>query len=113
MEVIVTGGRDYSDVEKIRQVLNLLDVDLLIHGACSGADTLAKEWGDYHGVKQHSFPVTEAEWNKIGKSAGPIRNIRMLEAYPNAVLVAFPGGKGTANCITEAKKRGHLILVIP
>lgn len=109
-DVIVTGGRDYNDWEKVQSVLKLFDIGLLIHGGCSGADSLAQKYGDYNPV----FPtkVFEADWDKYGKSAGPIRNRLMLTEHPNAIVVAFPGGRGTANCIEMALKFGMIVLVV-
>lgn len=41
-----------------------------------------------------------------GKAAGPIRNQRMLDdGKPDRVL-AFPGGRGTANMVKLAKAAG-------
>jgi len=47
-----------------------------------------------------------ADWSRHGKSAGPIRNRQMLiEGRPD-IVVAFPGGKGTANMIKQAVEAG-------
>jgi hypothetical protein len=37
-----------------------------------------------------------AEWERLGRKAGPIRNQRMLEEGKPDLVVAFPGGTGTA-----------------
>ena len=52
----------------------------------------------------------KANWDLHGKAAGPIRNRTMLNAHPNAIVVAFPGGRGTDNCISEAQARNMTIL---
>ena len=46
-----------------------------------------------------------ADWTKHGKAAGPIRNQKMLDECPDLV-VAFPGGKGTADMVRRAMKAG-------
>ncbi len=89
MRFAVTGGRNYSDSETI--ALALSDVPrrwTLIHGAATGADTLAARLWD--GPKE----AHPAEWQRYGKSAGPIRNKEMAESGIE-MLLAFPGGKGT------------------
>ncbi len=53
--------------------------------------------------------VFEADWDKFKKAAGHIRNGVMLSCNPD-LLVAFPGGPGTENCIKQAKKLGILVL---
>ena len=45
-----------------------------------------------------------------GKGAGPIRNQRMLDAGQPDLVVAFEGGRGTADMITRTKRAGIEIL---
>lgn len=105
--VIVTGGRDYDDFAMIADVLDALNPDLIVQGGASGADMLAYSYATAREIWVAEYP---AEWDKYGKSAGPKRNIQMLEAYPDAIVVAFPGGKGTANCVKEAVARNMIVL---
>lgn len=87
--------------------LKLLKPDLVIHGGANGADDIADRWADDNRIECRIYP---AEWSLYGKSAGPKRNIVMLEAWPEAIVLAFPrGGPGTAHCIREAKKRGMVV----
>jgi len=106
-DIIVTGGRDYNNWDKVQKVLSLFDIGLLIQGGASGADRLAQKYCDFYQI--NSFLV-EAEWDKHGRAAGPIRNLEMLKKYPNAIVVAFPGGAGTENCVKQAISRGHIVL---
>ena len=108
-KVIVTGGRDYDDRAKIRDVLNFINPDMVIQGGASGADLLAKKWADAN-VKDLS--TVEAQWAKYGKSAGPRRNREMLDLHPGALVLAFPGGIGTSDCIKAALERGHIVLQV-
>ena len=108
--VIVTGGRDYDDFAMVADVLSAIQPDLVVQGGATGADKLASDWAKYSD-KTECITVN-ADWNKYGAYAGPKRNIEMLEAYPEAMVVAFPGGKGTANCVKEAVKRNHIVLQV-
>lgn len=104
--LLVCGGRDYIDRPMIHFYLNaalenLGDSLVLIAGGARGADSLAEEW-----ARDHEVPVKvfQADWDTHGRKAGPIRNQLMLdEGKPTAVL-AFPGGKGTADMIDRATK---------
>ncbi len=49
--------------------------------------------------------VCAAKWETYGKAAGPIRNREMLLNLP-ALVVAFPGGKGTADMVRQAERAG-------
>lgn len=107
MRVLVCGGRDFDDREFLREVLDALArehvIDVVIHGDAVGADRMAGEWARLAGIRELAFP---ADWEKYRRAAGPIRNRQMLvEAAPD-VVVAFPGGRGTANMIRQARAAG-------
>lgn len=107
MRILVCGGRDYSDALWVAHILGRVlrerGISLVIHGAGRGADSLAASWAGQHRIETLPFP---ADWKAYGRGAGPIRNQQMLdEGKPDAV-VAFPGGKGTADMVERAKKAG-------
>lgn len=111
MRAIVCGGRDYSDEGKVFEALTSLGVSFVIEGGASGADTLAWEWArrnltDDKAPWSDRWMRFDARWDRDGRAAGPIRNQRMIdEGKPDAV-VAFPGGRGTADMIRRAKRAG-------
>jgi hypothetical protein len=106
--LLITGGREFTDRSVIERAL--LDIeqrpDVVIHGDTAGADRIAGEIADTHGIDVWKFP---ANWARYGKSAGPRRNHQMLvEGRPTHVL-AFPGGRGTENMCKQASKAGLLV----
>lgn len=111
MRVLVCGGRDfgveYPEYSWIWQVLDTLyadDEDMqIISGMATGADTAGADWARARGVSLFSFP---ANWDKHGKAAGYIRNKQMLEEGKPDLVIAFPGGRGTANMIKLARDAG-------
>lgn len=107
MKVCVTGGRKYSDDAHVNSVLDAIHkrtpITLLIHGKSFGADMLAQRWARKNGVREQGF---QAEWSRLGKAAGPVRNRVMLHESKPDVLVAFPGRDGTANCVGQAHVLG-------
>lgn len=107
MKTLVCGGRDFRDRDALFAALDAVHekhpIQILIHGAARGADSLAGQWADERGVL--SAPV-RALWEKHGrKAAGPIRNRGMLLLQPDGVI-ALPGGSGTADMITVAREAG-------
>ena len=104
--VLVTGGRGFRDKERLTTVLDLLSRAhpnvFIIQGGAPGADALAAGWAFYRG-----FPAAQVDalWETHGRAAGPIRNGWMLDLQPDLVL-AFPGGTGTADMVRQAKKAG-------
>ena len=108
MRVLVCGGRDYTDADRIFAALDRLHspcgrITCIIQGEAPGADAWARKWAERNGVPVEGY---EAEWGKYGKRAGPLRNKRMLdEGRPDGV-VAFPGGRGTADMVGQAEAVG-------
>lgn len=108
MKVLVCGGRKYSDVDKVCDTLYEIHrntpITLLIHGAARGADSIADWWARFtdNNVLIKACP---ADWGQYGLRAGYVRNTYMASLKPDLV-VAFPGGKGTANMVDIAKKAG-------
>lgn len=107
MEVIVTGGRDFKDKDMIAKNLSKLNPTLVIEGGAKGADRLAREWAKANGV---DFKTVDADWTKYGLGAGHKRNRAMLDMFPNAVVLAFPGNKGTRNCVLQATARKRTVI---
>jgi len=104
--VLVCGGRDYHDrarvFEDLARVFNKHTDMSLLSGMANGADQLAYDFACLYGL---DFEGYAAQWKRDGKSAGPKRNQRMIDTRPDLV-VAFPGGKGTADCVERAKAAG-------
>lgn len=107
-KVLVCGGRDYGEADKVEEVLSALDPSLIIEGGARGADSLARLWATKNGV--HVCTVN-ALWDFYGKRAGPIRNSAMLALKPDLV-VAFPGGRGTADMVAQAREAGIEVLEV-
>lgn len=109
MKIIFTGGRNYKNKELTFYYLELFDPSDVVVGDCpTGLDSFVDE---YCKANHIGFSSYFADWEKYGRAAGPIRNKIMCEENQDANFVlAFPGGKGTENCIKEAKKLGIHVL---
>lgn len=104
MRVLICGGRHFSDAALLTRTLDNLwpKPTVIIHGGCTGADLLAAHWSRKNGIPCAAYP---ADW-KIGKSAGPKRNAMMLKEGKPELVIAMPGGKGTANLVLQAEHMG-------
>lgn len=113
MRVLVCGGRNFSNQKLLNDVLFSLDeahhIDVIIEGNARGADRLAGFWARKHKIDNLKFP---ADWNKHGRAAGPIRNQQMLDEGKPDLVVAFPGGKGTAHMVKIAKEAGVEVIEV-
>lgn len=73
----------------------------IIHGLALGVDKMAEDWGNLHACNIRRF---KADWDTHGKAAGPIRNQQMIDQGKPDLIIAFPGGRGTADMVERARK---------
>lgn len=126
MRIGVTGGRDFAGHQLVMHALRQMPADaVLVHGAAPGADTLAAEWwGDIQGRPTDPHP---ADWpgpcratcapnhrrprgdGTYCPAAGVYRNQEMLDSGLD-LLIAFPGGTGTADMVRRSRDAGVKVL---
>lgn len=127
--ILVTGSRDWTDYDTICRGLTVAietviadrpdDFTItLVHGNAKGADLLA----DRFMRNARKFMLTKgftiviephnADWEKWGKSAGPVRNKEMVDLGAD-VIVAFikNNSRGATHCLSLAEKAGIKTLV--
>lgn len=108
---LVCGGRDFDDIGFLIEFMDaqhaLRGFTHIIHGAARGADTIADGWALSRGIQPVRCPALCGYYGS--KSAGPMRNGAMAALRPN-VVIAFPGGAGTASMLRIAKERGIEII---
>ena len=105
--VLVCGSRGWSDRDYLEGFLDRTveshGIDVVIHGAARGADTMAGEWALKRGIPVVAFP---ADWATHGRAAGPIRNQRMLDEGKPTLVIAFAlnlsTSKGTSDMLRRA-----------
>lgn len=84
-------------------IVGRVGATVVIHGAARGADTEAAWLARGRGLAVEAFP---ADWRKHGRAAGPLRNQRMLDEGKPDLVIAFSGGKGTADMVRRAEAAG-------
>jgi hypothetical protein len=105
IKVIIAGGRDFDDFNKLCQVCDEFlqdqnDIEI-VSGACKGADLLGERYATERNYPIKQFP---ADWRRYGKSAGLKRNTEMA-AYAHTLIAFWDGeSKGTQNMIDLAKQ---------
>lgn len=104
MRYVISGSRTITDEKWVEQQLRsyIACKDCVITGGAKGVDTIAH---DYAFRMFCDTKVINADWDKHGRAAGPIRNGLMLNE--GDVLIALWDGKsrGTKNCIEQAMRR--------
>lgn len=115
MRVLVCGGRDFNDYICVYDTLDDVQTERgrfshVIVGGAPGADHWGEAWAHHNRVP---FTVFPAAWKKDGRAAGPIRNKRMLDEGKPDLVIAFPGGRGTADMVRRAEAAGiHVVEII-
>jgi hypothetical protein len=112
MRVLVCGSRGWTDYEAILRRLTQIAEGrpTIVHGAASGADTLADDAAKTLNLTVERYP---ADWATYGKRAGFIRNERMLDTGVDLVIAFWDGrSRGTQHTIEGARRRGIPVEVI-
>lgn len=116
MKLLVCGGRDFTDYDlffkHIDYICKTNYIETIIEGGASGADQLAEQYAVGKGIEHIKV---KAEWDKYGRSAGPIRNTQMLKMLePNDKVLAFWDGssRGTSNMIKQAQGANLDVIVV-
>lgn len=118
MKVVICGGRTFKKYQLVEDIINDaikngLIITQVVSGGAKGVDTMGENWAVKNGV---DIKRMEAEWNKYGLSAGPIRNAKMGD-YADAIIAIWDGeSKGTKHMIEYATKKGlslHIYIVKP
>lgn len=106
--ILICGGRDFNDYALFTSSMLYIQQFFaknfcVIQGGASGADRMAMMWAINQGVPMIAMP---ANWQFYGKGAGALRNGWMLEWALPDLVIAFPGGDGTANMVNQAHEWG-------
>jgi YspA, cpYpsA-related SLOG family len=115
MRVLVCGGRANTDRDELYAELDRLHAEYvfmtIIAGGAGGVDALALEWAQARGIATQAF---RAEWKTFGRTgrAGSLRNARILAESRPDIVIAFPGGRDTANMVKQAKAAGVWVLTV-
>lgn len=105
--VLVCGGRNYNNRAHVFATLDAIHaetpISVIIHGGAWGADTSANAWAQARDVLIACYA---AQWSVHGRRAGTLRNQEMLDQARPDLVVAFPGGVGTAHMTRIARRAG-------
>jgi len=106
----IVGSRNFDDLGLVRRfVAKLNDDDVVVSGGARGVDATAAKSARSRGLKVIEY---KPDWDLLGKSAGYIRNHKIVDE--SEVLVAFWDGnsKGTQHSILLARRAGKKVFIV-
>ncbi len=109
---LVCGGRDFHDMTTLRMVLDEVSPEKIVHGAAKGADSMAGRYARERGITCREFPVTWRRNGVYNPRAAFDRNQQMLDEGQPDLVVAFPGGGGTRDMVSRARKDGFTVWTV-
>ena len=127
MRVIIAGSRNFASKnfpvmrEKCDAILQTVKVECILSGrngvidkntgqVVSGTDLFGEIYAALRGYTVQPYP---ADWDNLGKKAGPIRNALMADNADALIAFRLPGkSDGTDNMVREALKRRLKVRVI-
>lgn len=106
MKVVICGSRSIKDPKAIQRAVDASGFDPItevVTGGAEGVDKMADVWSHDARIDR---TVMYPNWGKYGRSAGYMRNERMIK-YADAVIAIWDGkSKGTAHSIQIARNLG-------
>jgi len=120
MNLAIIGSRSFNDYDLLQRTIDSLllsidegksikKIDLIISGHAFGADRLGEKYATENEIPIKLFLP---DWKKHGRSAGVIRNIKIVDEA-DLVLAFWDGySKGTKISIDFAHKTNKKLIVI-
>ncbi len=114
MKTIIAGGRDFKDYNLLKKQVDYYrehkgTITEVVSGGAAGADSL----GEMYAIENNiPIKVFNADWNKHGRAAGPMRNKQMAD-YADVLIAVWDGqSKGTKNMIDQMNKLNKPVFIV-
>lgn len=114
MKLIIAGSRNFEDLRYVKGYMATIPPWIpypteIVSGGAKGADRLGEEWAKLNGIPVRIF---EANWERHGHAAGPIRNEEMA-VYADGLIAFWDGrSKGTAHMIQSMVSKKKMAYVV-
>ena len=106
-KLAVIGSRTFQDYIFLCNRLKLHNPSMIISGGAMGADRLSEQY-----ARQEGLPILifYPKWS-LGKSAGFLRNTKIIEAAEEVVAFWDGASKGTLDSIDKANDLGRKLYI--
>jgi hypothetical protein len=110
LRTIIAGSRSITAPGSLERAIQNsgFSIGTVISGTARGVDQLGEAWARRNSVRLEQCP---ADWGKYGRSAGYIRNQRMVDTAEAAIVVWDGRSRGSQHTIGIARKKGIPVYV--
>ncbi len=113
MKVIIFGSRHMPfalfplvDAAVTKSHFTVTEV---VCGMAAGADQFGGKWAYHNKIAVTKFP---ADWENLGKRAGPVRNKQMGDYADAGIGFIWPGSRGTEHMMSYLRHLGKPCFMI-
>lgn len=112
MKTIIAGSRTHTRIADVIDAIHKsgFDITMVISGGAKGVDDIG-EWLAAAYLDLGTAIRFEADWERYGKSAGPIRNSQMARFADALIAVWDSKSPGTKDMIDQATQRGLKVYI--
>lgn len=115
VKIVIAGSRTITDERPVWERIDawlegksILPESVEVYCGCAkGADMIGLRWAESRGAQIRRFP---ADWERHGRAAGMLRNLDMVQAKPDWVLVfvdkPLDESRGSAHMVAAAREAG-------
>lgn len=98
--VAIVGSKDFADAKLVRDYVAMLAPGTtVVSGGARGVDSYAEEAARKAGLATLIF---HADWENLGRSAGPVRNEKIIARASRVVAFWSGESRGTLNSLVLA-----------
>lgn len=110
MKTIIAGSRTVVNIGVVESAIASSGwrPTVVLSGTARGVDQLGELWAKANAVPIERFP---ANWAKLGKSAGYVRNVEMAENAEALIAIWDGVSRGTKHMIDIATRKGLVVFV--
>ena len=110
LKLAIVGSRRFPTPNLVSDYVSAQPVGtVIVSGGAPGVDSVAEQTAIACGLDVLIFP---ADWENLGRKAGPIRNAQIVQAADQVVAFWDGRSRGTLNTVMMAHEMGKTVRVI-
>lgn len=112
MKLAVVGSRGFNDYDLLAKEIDAIrkdkNITTIVSGGADGADALAEKYAIENGL---GIIVITPEWNKYGRRAGYIRNVKIWDSSNLGIAFWDGESKGTQHSFKISREQNKECII--